>query len=147
MTSPIILNNDHLVNDPKTKFQCGSCNCLLENLNDFTNHMIDKHKINVYLMEAQNEQSGSQTKISDLVEDKAKYSQKQTIPKVSRHLKASSHQKSIVKTQNETSVRINPLYLKQFQKISVKNVEFNEQNEILNDFVNNSDFSNQSLNF
>ena len=141
------MNNDSLVNDPKTKFQCGSCNCLLDNLNDFTSHMMEKHKISVYLIEAQSDRNENQSKATVSTETKTKVSQKQAILRVPRHLKANSHQKSITKIQSETSVRINPLYLKQFQKINKKSSEFHEQNEILSDFVNNSHYSNQSLSF
>lgn len=109
--------------------------------------MMEKHRINVYLMETQNDRNENQSKAGVSTENKTKVSQKQAFVRATRHLKANSYQKSLSKTQNETSVRINPLYLKQFQKMNRKNTEFHEQNEILNDFVNNSHYSNQSLDF
>ncbi|CAF0707513.1 unnamed protein product [Brachionus calyciflorus] len=163
--NPIILNNDSLVTDPNTKFQCGSCSFLLDNINDFTKHMMEKHKINVYLIDApQNDQNllQPQVKVNNKTaksnESKQQKTNKKQQVSVNKSLGVQSRQtkniysKSVsLSSQAETTVRINPLYLKQFQsnnhqKCSKFDDDY-QSGQIVNEFISHQNLINHNLDF
>jgi hypothetical protein len=54
-TAPILLSNDALMIHPNTRFQCGICRRYLSNINDFVKHITEKHKMQVFILDSNNE--------------------------------------------------------------------------------------------
>jgi len=55
LTAPLLLSNDALMVHPNTRFQCGLCRRYHVNMNDFVKHMTEKHKMQVLIIDSNNE--------------------------------------------------------------------------------------------
>ena len=59
VTAPILLQNDPIILNGNTRFQCSVCRFLLTSLNEYTKHMSEKHSVQVFVVDS-NEPTSTQ---------------------------------------------------------------------------------------
>ena len=62
VTAPILLQNDPIILNCNTRFQCSVCRFLLPTLNEYIKHMSEKHSVQVFIVDS-NESTSTQVRV------------------------------------------------------------------------------------